>query len=922
MTYKPVDTAITMVVGPCIDDTDFKSLEEAIAYNAAGMDVSLIVEKIDGTTAVTAITLTTGGTSDWTHKDGGYYEIEVTAAQNAEEGVAYIRGVCTGVLPFESAHYNIVKANVYDSLIKGTDLLQIDLTQIGGGAQSATDLKDFADAGYDPATNKITGTADMRGTDSAALASEALTNATWTNAKAVALGDWINGGRLDVILDAIVADTNELQGDWKNTGRLDNLLDACNTITPDAAGVAPTAGEIKTAIEAAGSHLALIMADTNELQLDWKNGGRLDALIDLILGDTSELQGNQGAWATAAGFSTHSAADVKTAIEAAGSSIAQILTDTDNLQTNQGAWATAAGFSTHSAADVKTAIEAAGSSLAQILTDTNELQTDWKNTGRLDAILDTIAADTTTDLPALINALNNISAANVKTEAVAALADIKLDHLINIAVDTDWGTTVHLDSVIGHMADVGTAATFDRTQESMEALRNRGDSAWVTGGGGAINDILNVQDLIPNSIDLANTATVRIGLGLTNMVDDLPSTAEIIPGTITIDRKAIGGTSWSNVVNAAACSELAGLIYYDEVFDTGTGYAAGDSIRVTFKSQKITVDANDFEITGTDGWVFQTYIREAMVGTAGANTTTPPTVIAIREEMDSNSTKMAPSQTLADYKASGFSTHNAADVKTAIEAVGSSIATILSDTNELQTDWANGGRLDLILDRLLDVVEVRYGLSVNDAAASTTKFISTMTEGVGFPWDRAAVLFTSGANDGLMRRIKSYNGTTKEITVQTPLLAAPADGDTFVMPAIRAFMTPDIEDIADQVMDELTAEHPDAGSLSKAITDILEDTANLQGNQGDWTTATSVTVSDKTGFTLSAAGADAILDGIVEGTHTMREILRLLTAAMVGKSSGGGTATVTFRDIDDTKDRIVATVTTVGNRTTVTLTED
>ncbi len=173
-----------------------------------------------------------------------------------------------------------------------------------------------------------------------------------------------------------------------------------------------------------------------------------------------------------------------------------------------------------------------------------------------------------------------------------------------------------------------------------------------------------------------------------------------------------------------------------------------------------------------------------------------------------------------------------------------------------------------------------------------------------------------------MRRIKSYNGTTKEITVQTPLLAAPADGDTFVMPAIRAFMTPDIEDIADQVMDELTAEHPDAGSLSKAITDIVEDTANLQGNQGDWTTATSVTVSDKTGFTLSAAGADAILEEIVEGTHTMREILRLLTAAMVGKSSGGGTATVTFRDIDDTKDRIVATVTTVGNRTTVTLTED
>lgn len=193
MSYKPVDTAITIVVGPCIDNSDFKTLEESIAYNAAGMDVSLIVEKTDGTTTVTAITLTTGGTSDWTHKDGAYYEVEITAAQNAEEGIAYLRGVCTGVLPFESVHYDIVKANVYDSWVKGTDVLQVDLTQIGGATQSATDLKDFADEGYDPATNKVQGViltdttttnTDMVGTDNAALAATALTDVTWTDAKA------------------------------------------------------------------------------------------------------------------------------------------------------------------------------------------------------------------------------------------------------------------------------------------------------------------------------------------------------------------------------------------------------------------------------------------------------------------------------------------------------------------------------------------------------------------------------------------------------------------------------------------------------------------------------------------------------------------------------------------------------------------
>ena len=155
MALKPVDTAIVMVVGPAIDDTDFKTVEEAIAYDAAGMDVSLIVEKTDGTTAVTAITLTNAGVNDWVHVDGGKYSVEITAAQNTEEGIGHVRGICTGVLVFESPMYDIVKANVYDSWVKGTDVLQTDVTQLAGVAQSLTDLKDLADTGYDPVNHKI-----------------------------------------------------------------------------------------------------------------------------------------------------------------------------------------------------------------------------------------------------------------------------------------------------------------------------------------------------------------------------------------------------------------------------------------------------------------------------------------------------------------------------------------------------------------------------------------------------------------------------------------------------------------------------------------------------------------------------------------------------------------------------------------------
>jgi hypothetical protein len=49
----------------------------------------------------------------------------------------------------------------------------------------------------------------------------------------------------------------------------------------------------------------------------------------------------------------------------------------------------------------------------------------------------------------------------------------------------------------------------------------------------------------------------------------------------------------------------------------------------------------------------------------------------------------------------------------------------------------------------------------------------------------------------------------------------------------------------------------------------------------------------------------------------MRQAMRILLAALAGKSSGGGTVTLTFRDVADSKARITATVDTSGNRTAI-----
>lgn len=66
--------------------------------------------------------------------------------------------------------------------------------------------------------------------------------------------------------------------------------------------------------------------------------------------------------------------------------------------------------------------------------------------------------------------------------------------------------------------------------------------------------------------------------------------------------------------------------------------------------------------------------------------------------------------------------------------------------------------------------------------------------------------------------------------------------------------------------------------------------------------------------------ADALLDrsaGIETG-FTPRQALRLILSALAAELSGAGTNTITIRDINDTKDRIVATVDSNGNRTAIT----
>jgi hypothetical protein len=125
------------------------------------------------------------------------------------------------------------------------------------------------------------------------------------------------------------------------------------------------------------------------------------------------------------------------------------------------------------------------------------------------------------------------------------------------------------------------------------------------------------------------------------------------------------------------------------------------------------------------------------------------------------------------------------------------------------------------------------------------------------------------------------------------------------------------------------------GSVASVTAGVIVTTNN------DKTGYTASTVSDKTGYALvagydpaktasQAGDAMALTTGerttltaaiwaqVIETGYTAIQTLRLIAASVVGKLSGAATTSIVIRDLNDTKDRITATVDSDGNRTVVT----
>lgn len=318
-----------------------------------------------------------------------------------------------------------------------------------------------------------------------------------------------------------------------------------------------------------------------------------------------------------------------------------------------------------------------------------------------------------------------------------------------------------------------------------------------------------------------------------------------------------------------------------------------------------------------------------MRGTDGANTTTPPTAVAIRSEIDSNSTQLAKLGTIANLGSGATIGANLADIEAQTDEIGIAGAGLTAvpwnpdwDTevqSEVQ-DAIEANHLDHLLavaydpatkpgaaDALLnELVEDDAGLS---------RFTANALEQAPAGGGGGSADWTAGEKEQIRQAlgltgIKTATSGGNLDTVQAAI-AANLDAAVSTRLATAGYTAPDNASI--------TAILADTAALDALLAELTEDDGG--GNQR-YTSKALENAPGGGGLTLADI-ADAVLDEVVEASapanaQTLRQLVRLIVAAMFGKSSiDEDGQTVRFRDLADSKDRIVGKIDSSGYRTDI-----
>jgi hypothetical protein len=413
-------------------------------------------------------------------------------------------------------------------------------------------------------------------------------------------------------------------------------------------------------------------------------------------------------------------------------------------------------------------------------------------------------------------------------EVATALTDINLDHLVKIAVDTNWATTVHLDSVLGHIADVGTSATFSRTTDALEAIRNKQtdietDTAEIGTAGAGLTDLggmstgmkaeaesevndalvaLHLDHLLAADYDPASKPGVATAL-LNELVENDGGVSRYTANAL--EQAPSGGTNPNvlidTTINGAPSSQTVFVL------------TAGSDIDDAYKDQAIVLyDASNNDYPS---------VRKVSAYTGATKTVT----------LDSapDFTIIAGDGVKTFVTAPGTTAPTVGQIRTEMEGVGYFLDLIKADTNELQTNQGNW--------------VTATGFATSGAMTTAQNDLDKLTGADG------ATLATLQGNYAPNKVVPDAEGVAPTAAeIKTAIEAAGSHlariladtGTDGVLLAASATSAQLVDDLADEVLTGAT--HNVADSLGRRIREVHEATV-VEEETAQGGTASTITLA-------------------------------------------------------------------------------
>ena len=384
-----------------------------------------------------------------------------------------------------------------------------------------------------------------------------------------------------------------------------------------------------------------------------------------------------------------------------------------------------------------------------------------------------------------------------------------------------------VDDSDGKTAETGLTIS----QADIRLSKNGGDIAQTNNSAGATHDELGYYNVPLDTTDTNTLGTLKVIVSesgaLPVFADFMVITAEAydtLCGTdhFTVD---LNGTPSVNVAQISGDSAAADNL---ESYCDGTTAQPVNVTQIGGTAQSAT-DLKDFADTGYDPTTHKVQgvvltdtctTNTDMRGTDNAYTGTPPTVTAIRQEMDTNSTQLA--AILTD--------------------TGTTIPGLINELNDLsaQDVWEYDTRTLTSAGSGGATAQEVWDYATRTLTANTNLNIPSAADNADAVWEEAIADHTTGT---------TFGGKNQRVVPSETLNDYKADVSGLATSAALA-------------------------TVDGNVDSILEDTNELQTNQGNWLTATGFSthsatdvwsvetraLTDKAGFTIS--GTKTTLDAL------------------------------------------------------------